>query len=89
MIADETCPECHGAPVLDLVRPDRLVKHCADCGHKWNEPRELQHDPKAPPWRCLACIHADEGKPGLELLAEHDRAGRDANGIDRKGYVRR
>jgi Zn ribbon nucleic-acid-binding protein len=40
MLADQLCPECHGLPDLIAVREDRLVKGCADCGHRWNEPRE-------------------------------------------------
>lgn len=37
MIADERCPECHGLPDLRLVKADRLVKACAECGHTWAE----------------------------------------------------
>lgn len=34
------CPECRGVPELLLVKRDRLVKRCAECGHRWNEERE-------------------------------------------------
>jgi Zn ribbon nucleic-acid-binding protein len=40
MLADCLCPECHGRPALLLVRKDRLVKSCVECGHRWNEERE-------------------------------------------------
>jgi len=40
MTNDERCPECHGAPDLKRVLPDRLLKACAECGHQWAEPRE-------------------------------------------------
>ena len=30
MVADERCPECHGAPSLTAVRKDRLVSHARD-----------------------------------------------------------
>jgi len=36
---DSFCPECHGPPVLVLVKLRSLVKRCEDCGHRWNEPR--------------------------------------------------
>ncbi len=40
MTADAHCPECGGRPALLLVRKDRLVKKCVECGHAWNEERE-------------------------------------------------
>jgi len=42
MIHDNRCPECHGTPDLLLVLRDRLVKRCTECGHKWNEEREIE-----------------------------------------------
>jgi ribosomal protein L37AE/L43A len=40
MTNDARCPECHGAPDLKRVLPDRLLKACTECGHRWAEPRE-------------------------------------------------
>jgi predicted Zn finger-like uncharacterized protein len=37
---DTLCPECHGAYELLSVGPDRLVKRCTACGHRWNEEHE-------------------------------------------------
>jgi Zn ribbon nucleic-acid-binding protein len=89
MIADELCPNCHGKPELQFVKLDRLVKQCSDCGHRWNEPRDIQHDPKRKPWDCPACIASS--LPGDETIAEHERE-RECAGdltINEKGYVRR
>jgi len=37
----EGCPECGSLHVeLLLVRVDRLAKRC-ECGHRWNEQREI------------------------------------------------
>lgn len=41
MLADERCPECHGSPVLLLVKADKLVKRCEECSHKWSEERNI------------------------------------------------
>ncbi len=39
---DGHCPECHSDDIeLDLVRAHSLKKHCAECGHDWNEEREI------------------------------------------------
>ena len=40
---DGHCPECGSdSAELLLVKKDRLVKKCSECGHKWNEPREVE-----------------------------------------------
>jgi len=40
LAADAHCPECHSVTIdLIFVKPDRLVKRCTECKHKWNEPR--------------------------------------------------
>ncbi len=38
---DGHCPEC-GSDTIDLqyVTTHALRKRCAECGHRWNEPRE-------------------------------------------------
>lgn len=42
MIHDEHCPECHGHPELVGAFLDRIVWVCSLCGHRWNEPRDVE-----------------------------------------------
>jgi hypothetical protein len=41
MFPDDLCPECNAESPEDcLARPDRIVRRCRECGHRWNEARE-------------------------------------------------